>query len=112
MMSAALDDAHGEAGQLEGMPVAVLGHLATDQRAPGLAAAVRHAGHERLDDGGLDARRGDVVEEQERVRALDGDVVDAHRHQVDADRVEAPGATATRSLVPTPSVDETSTGSR
>ena len=69
----------------------VLGHLATDQRAPGLATAVGHAAHEGLDDGRLDPGGGDVVEEQEWVCALDGDVVHAHRDQVDADGVEAAG---------------------
>ena len=73
------------------MAVAVLGHLTADQGAPGLPAAVGHAGHDVLHDAGIEPTDADVVEEEERVGALDGDVVDAHRHEVDADRVEAAG---------------------
>ena len=55
----------------------------------------------------------EVVEEEQRLRALHEDVVDAHRDEIDADRVVAARArTRASSLVPTPSVPATSTGSR
>ena len=69
----------------------VLGHLAADQRAAGLAAAVGHALDELLDVVGVELADRDVVEEEQRLGALAHEVVDAHRHQVDADRVEAAG---------------------
>ena len=84
-------DAHAEAGQIHRVPVAVLGHLAADQGAAGLAAPVGHPGHDRFDDGRQQPADADVVEEEQRIGALHGDVVDAHGHQVDADGVEAPG---------------------
>ena len=63
-----------------------LGRLAADQRRAGHAAAFRDA----FDDeaGGLHVERagGEIVEEQQRLGALHDEVVDAHRHQVDADR--------------------------
>ena len=63
--------------------------------------------------GDVELAAGEVVEEEQRLGALHEDVVDAHRHQVDADRVVAASASkASLSLVPTPSVPETSTGSR
>ena len=34
---------------------------------------------------------GEIVEEEQRLGALNDDVIDAHRHQVDAHRVVAPG---------------------
>src|SRR5205809_7004983 len=64
-----------------------LGSLPADERAAGELATPRDA----LDDLGshrdiqLAAR--EIVEKEERLRALREDVVDAHRHQVDADRV-------------------------
>ena len=39
----------------------------------------------------LDLAGGEVVEEEQRLGALDDDVVDAHRDEVDADRVEDAG---------------------
>ena len=69
----------------------VLGHLAADQRAAGLAAAVGHALDELLDVVGVELAHRDVVEEEQRLGALADDVVDAHRHEVDADGVEPAG---------------------
>ena len=55
----------------------------------------------------------DVVEEEERVRPLHRDVVDAHGDQIDADGLVAAGRLGhLSSFVPTPSVEDTSTGSR
>ena len=67
----------------------VLGHLAADQRAAGLAAAMGHALDELLDVVGVELADRDVVEEEQGLGALADDVVDAHGHQVDADGVEA-----------------------
>ena len=87
----AVHDTDREAGQVHRVAVAVLGHLTADQGAPGLPATGGHAGHDVLDDGGIEPTDADVVEEEQRVGALDGDVVDAHGHEVDADRVEPAG---------------------
>ena len=115
MSSVALDDADREADQVELARLhgaGVLGHLAADQRAAGLAAALGHALDELLDVVGVELADRDVVEEEQRLGALADEVVDAHGDQVDADGVEAAGGRATSALVPTPSVDDTSTGSR
>ena len=87
----ALGHADGEADQVELARfhgARVLGHLAADQRAAGLAAALGHAGDELLDVVGVELADGDVVEEEQRLGAGAGDVVDAHGHQVDADGLE------------------------
>ena len=56
---------------------------------------------------------GEIVQEEQRFRALHQDVVDAHCHQVDADTCRACRTrNASFSLVPTPSVPDTSTGFR
>ena len=69
----------------------VLGHLAADERAARLAATLGHPGHQLVDVVGVERADRDVVEEEERLGAGAGDVVDAHGHEVDADRVEAVG---------------------
>ena len=109
----ALDDADGEADEVELARLhgaGVLGHLAADERAAGLPAALGHAFDELLDVVGVEPADGDVVEEEQRLGALAHEVVDAHGDEVDADRVNRPVAWATSALVPTPSVDATSTG--
>ena len=87
---AALGRAHGETGEVVIAPGIKARHfrrLAADQRAARLAAALGDA----LDDGDADLGRelsgGEVVEEEQGLRALDDDVVDAHGHEIDADRV-------------------------
>jgi hypothetical protein len=82
--------ADGEAGQVV-FAVRVharhFGGFAADQGAAGLFAA----GGDALDDGGggrhVQLAAGKIVEEEQRLGALHQDVVDAHRDQVDADRV-------------------------
>ena len=69
----------------------VLGHLAADQRAAGLAAALGHALDQLLDVVGVELADRDVVEEEQRLGALAHEVVDAHGHEVDADGVEPAG---------------------
>ena len=89
----ALGDAHREPDQVELAGIhgpGVLGHLATDERAPGLPAALGNPLDQLLDVVGVEAAHGDVVEEEERLGTLADDVVDAHGDQVDADGVEPP----------------------
>ena len=88
----ALDHADGEADEVELARVhgaGVLGHLAADERAAGLAAALGHALDELLDVVGVELADRDVVEEEQRLGALADEVVDAHGDEVDADGVEA-----------------------
>ena len=91
---AALDGAHGKTGEIEilaGIEPGHLRRLAADEGAAGLTAAVRDA----LDDPGarhgVEAAGGEVVEEEQGLGALDDQVVDAHRHQVDPDRIQDAG---------------------
>ena len=78
--------AHGEACQVivvGGHDAGMLGGLAADEGAAGLAAALRHAG----DQGGyllsLIFADGDVIQEEKGLGAAADDVVDAHGHAVD-----------------------------
>ena len=87
-----LDHPHRETGQIDLIgchDTGVLGRLATDQRAAGLAAALVHPGH----DGGhrvrIDLAGGEVVEHEERLGADAHQVVHAHGHEVEADRLVA-----------------------
>ena len=73
-----------------GHEVRVLRRLAADQRAAGVATAGRDRADELGDGLRDDPPDGDVVEEGERLGAAAHDVVGAHRHEVDADRVEPP----------------------
>ncbi len=68
-----------------------LGHLPADERAPRLAAAFGHAGHDTRHLGGQQPADGDVVEEEDGTGPDREDVVYRHRHQVDADGVETAG---------------------
>ena len=87
----ALGDADGEAGHVEvavrELP-GVLGGLAAEQHALRLQAALVDAGDDVGDLLGHDLADHQVVEEEERHGAAGRDVVDAHRHEVDADGVE------------------------
>ena len=110
----ALDDADAEAGEVVVAAVVdagQLGGLAADQRAAGLPAALGDAGDHARGDVDVERAGREVVEEEQRLGAGDEHVVDAHRDEIDADRVVAPVANAVLSLVPTPSVPDTSTGS-
>ena len=71
----------------------MLGHLAADEGAAGLAAALGHAFDELLDVIGIELADRDVVEEEERLGALAHDVVDAHGDEVDADGREPTAST-------------------
>ena len=61
------------------------------QGATGRLAAVGDAGDHLLGDAHLELPRGEVVEEEQRLRPADDEVVDVHGHQVDADGVVASG---------------------
>ena len=90
--SARFDDADAAARQVErvlGHQARVLGGLAADQRAAGVAAAGRDRADQLRHRLGDDVPDRDVVEEGERLRPAADDVVGAHRDEVDADRVEA-----------------------
>ena len=85
-----LGHAHGETGQIVLVLVVHarhLGGLAADQAAIGLHAAVGHAGDDLLKQGRIVLAAGDVIQEEQRLGALGGDIVDAHGHAVDADGV-------------------------
>ena len=64
-----------------------LRRFAADQRAARLRAAFRYALDDRGRDILVESAGGKIVQKQERLRALNDDVVDAHRNQIDADRV-------------------------
>ena len=90
----ALGRADRETRQVEiaaGIHAGHLGGLAADQRATGAAAALGDAGDDAPSDLDLEAAGGVIIQEEQRLGALDHDVVDAHRHQVDAHRVVQAG---------------------
>src|SRR5207302_9999739 len=91
----ALDDADAGAREVE-LLVAVhagqLGGLAADERAAGGAADLRCTFDELGHLFELHVRGGDVVEEEERLRAAAEDVVDAVRGEIHAAPAEPPGA--------------------
>ena len=68
-----------------------LGGLAADQRAAGFTAALRDARDHRRADIGIEPRTGEVIEKEERLRALHDEIVDRHGDEVDADRVVPAG---------------------
>ena len=92
MTRGALDDPDAAAGQVELVGLhepGMLGGLAADQRRAGRAAAGGDAADELGHADRVEPPDGDVVEEGQRLRPGAHDVVGAHRHEVDADRVEA-----------------------
>ena len=64
-----------------------LGGLAADQGAAGLVAARGDAGDHLARLARIQLAGREVVQEEQRLCALHHEIVDAHRHQVDADRV-------------------------
>ena len=88
----ALDDPDGEPDEVERTRLedaGMLGHLAAEERAPGVATAMGDAPDEIVDLVDVEAPDRDVVEEEERVGPVRREVVDGHRDAVDADRVVA-----------------------
>ena len=59
--------------------------LAADQRAAGFPAAFGDARNDRGGGLGIELAAGEIVEEEQRLGALHHEVVDRHRHEVDAD---------------------------
>ncbi len=89
-----LDRADGESGEIEVLACIHAGHfggLAADQRRAGLAAALGDARDDSRPGLRVELPGGEIIEEEQRLRPLDDEVVDAHGDQVDADRVENPG---------------------
>ena len=85
-----LHDARREAGDVILVAFVHAGHLgrlAAHQGAARLAAALGHAGDDRLDLGRDIVPQGHIVQEEERLGALREHVIDAHGHGVDADGV-------------------------
>ena len=85
-----LGHADAEAGQVViagGVDVGQDGRLAAQQGAVGLDAAGGDALDDLLQQGRIVLGHGHVVEEEQRLGPAAQGVVDAHRHQVDADRV-------------------------
>ena len=113
--SRSLDDADAEAGHIEIARTVNARHdgrLPAEQSHPRFHTTVRHAADEVGQALGIVAIHGDVIEKEERLGSEAQHVVDAHRHQIDADRVEnRPSEAATFTFVPAPSVPETRTGS-
>ena len=86
----ALDRADREAREVVVVAVIDAGHLrglAADQRAAGLLAAVGDARDDRGAHLRVELAGGEVVEKEQRLRALHHEVVHRHRDEVDADRV-------------------------
>ena len=86
----AFDHADREADEIELARLhhaRMLRHLAAEQRAPGAPASFGDARDHLVDLLGHELADRDVVEEEQRLGALRGDVVDRHGDAVDADRV-------------------------
>ena len=64
-----------------------LGGLSAHEGASGLTASVSDSGHDGLHDLRTGLSLGHIVKEHKRFRTLGQNVVDAHRHGVDADGV-------------------------
>ncbi|GAB5376861.1 MAG: hypothetical protein AcusKO_33230 [Acuticoccus sp.] len=79
------DDEAGKVVVAGGVVAGHLGCFAADQRAARLAAAGGDPLDHRGGGGDIERAGGVVVEEEKRLGALGENVVDAHRHEVDAD---------------------------
>ena len=85
-----LYDTHREAGNIVlafGVHARHLGRLATNECATCLTATLGHTGYDLLDLGRLVATHGHIVQEQQRFGALCQDIVYAHGHGIDTDRI-------------------------
>ena len=89
-----LDHADDEAGDVV-LAVRIeawhLRSLAADERAPVLATSTRHSGDHLFGHVGRQTTSREIVEEEQRHRALHEDVVDAVVHQICANRVVTTG---------------------
>ena len=87
MMASFSTDADAKAREIVVRAVIHAGHLggfAADQRAAGLHAALDDARDDPFADIDIEFAAGEVVQEEQRLGALNDDVVDAHGHQIDA----------------------------
>ena len=85
-----LDDADRESGEVVfagNESLRMLGGLAAGQRASGQLAALRNAADHFAGDSDVERFADVVVEKEQRLGALDQNVVDAHRDQVDPDGI-------------------------
>src|SRR5215470_527508 len=101
--AAPLDHTHREAREVvlaRSIERAHLGRLPAHECAARLLASLRHAPHDGLDAIRLHAMHGEVVEEVERLRPVDEQVVDSHRDEVDTHRVVAVGGEGDMQLGP------------
>ncbi len=61
--------------------------LAADQRTAGLPAAFGDAGNDRRGSFRIELAAGEIIQKEQRLGALDDEIIDRHRHQIDADAV-------------------------
>ena len=90
----ALDRADAKAGEViiaRGVHAGHFGGFAADQRAAGLAAALGDRRDDRGGDGVVELSGRVIIEEEQRLGALDDEVVGAHRDEIDADAVVTAG---------------------
>ena len=90
----ALDGADAEAREIiVGIAVQArhFRRLAADQRAAALAATLRDTGNDAAGVVDVEFSGGEIVEKEQRLGALDDQIVDAHGHKIDADRIVQPG---------------------
>ena len=89
-----LDEPEAESGEIEVL-VRIdsrhLGAFSADERCAGELASPGDSLDHDLGRRQLEPAHGQIVQEQDRLRALDEHVVGAHRHQVDSDRLVARG---------------------
>ena len=85
----ALDRAHGEAREIVVVAVIHAGHLgglAADERAARLPAALGDPGDDLARRRHIELAGREIVEEEQRLGALDDEIVDRHGDEIDADR--------------------------
>src|SRR4029079_803200 len=84
------DDTDGESGKIVFAVAVHAGHFggfAADQRTTGLLASAGDAFDHLGGDVDVELAARVVIEEEQRLRALHEYIVDAHCHEIDADRV-------------------------
>ena len=87
-----LEHANGEAGHVEVIGrhhATVFGGLTPEERGSRPATTFSDARHQFLEASGIEFSDGDVVEEKKRLGTDAGEVVNQHRHEVNAHRVVA-----------------------
>src|SRR3990170_4869804 len=85
---AAFGGADRKSGEIIIAVLVEAGHLrgfATDQRATGFPATLGNARDDAGRGFGIELAAGEIIQKEQRLRTLDHEVVDRHRHQIDAD---------------------------